>query len=468
MTDSPSAPSASPFAAWFALANAGAPSAERLAGAQAVSFFARSGLPNATLALIWECVDVGAKGHLTPLEFHGAMHVIAYAQRAPFNPAEARAVFQQALQGVPAAALPRMDGVPPATGSALTAVIPTQEAPPQQPPQIAQAFASPTVSQPAFSPTTQQQQPPPPPMQQPPQQVAQPAAFTAPAMLPLQQQQSPTPPLQQPPQQVAQPAAFTAPAMLPLQQQQSPPPSPPPPPPNDFASSPPPPLPPSAVPPTQQPMSGMSSWEKPKPETMASAYAFYARSGAAASGGLPCAQVPGAIAEFMASEKQDPPDRTLMRDAWQLCVEQSATAVPLTNWLLLLHVIVSASMKGADFPALQARGVVPLEWRNAIERYVREAAKPSARAAGGEMQASRAALAKEEEAHAATREQLQAANAALTATMSELEGAKARVIQLEVELAAMKGAGARLDESVAVADWDFRDEGFTVVSAGAM
>ena len=435
MTDSPSAPSASPFAAWFALANAGAPSAERLAGAQAVSFFARSGLPNATLALIWECVDVGAKGHLTPLEFHGAMHVIAYAQRAPFNPAEARAVFQQALQGVPAAALPRMDGVPPATGSALTAVIPTQEAPPQQPPQIAQAFASPTVSQPAFSPTTQQQQPPPPPMQQPPQQVAQPAAFTAPAMLRLQQQQSPPPP---------------------------------PPPPNDFASSPPPPLPPSAVPPTQQPMSGMSSWEKPKPETMASAYAFYARSGAAASGGLPCAQVPGAIAEFMASEKQDPPDRTLMRDAWQLCVEQSATAVPLTNWLLLLHVIVSASMKGADFPALQARGVVPLEWRSAIERYVREAAKPSARAAGGEMQASRAALAKEEEAHAATREQLQAANAALTATMSELEGAKARVIQLEVELAAMKGAGARLDESVAVADWDFRDEGFTVVSAGAM
>ena len=438
MADSPSAPSASPFAAWFALANAGAPSAERLAGAQAVSFFARSGLPNATLALIWECVDVGAKGHLTPLEFHGAMHVIAYAQRAPFNPAEARAVFQQALQGVPAAALPRMDGVPPATGSALTAVIPTQEAPPQQPPQIAQAFAAPTVSQPAFSPPTQQQQPPPPPMQQPPQQVAQPAAFTAPAMLPLQQQQS------------------------------SPPPPPPPPPPNDFASSPPPPLPPSAVPPTQQPMSGMSSWEKPKPETMASAYAFYARSGAAASGGLPCAQVPGAIAEFMASEKQDPPDRTLMRDAWQLCVEQSATAVPLTNWLLLLHVIVSASMKGADFPALQARGVVPLEWRNAIERYVREAAKPSARAAGGEMQASRAALAKEEEAHAATREQLQAANAALTATMSELEGAMARVIQLEVELAAMKGAGARLDESVAVADWDFRDEGFTVVSAGAM
>ncbi|XRB03298.1 EH domain-containing protein [Pycnococcus provasolii] len=438
MADSPSAPSASPFAAWFALANAGAPSAERLAGAQAVSFFARSGLPNATLALIWECVDVGAKGHLTPLEFHGAMHVIAYAQRAPFNPAEARAVFQQAHQGVPAAALPRMDGVPPATGSALTAVIPTQEAPPQQPPQIAQAFAAPTVSQPAFSPPTQQQQPPPPPMQQPPQQVAQPAAFTAPAMLPLQQQQS------------------------------SPPPPPPPPPPNDFASSPPPPLPPSAVPPTQQPMSGMSSWEKPKPETMASAYAFYARSGAAASGGLPCAQVPGAIAEFMASEKQDPPDRTLMRDAWQLCVEQSATAVPLTNWLLLLHVIVSASMKGADFPALQARGVVPLEWRNAIERYVREAAKPSARAAGGEMQASRAALAKEEEAHAATREQLQAANAALTATMSELEGAMARVIQLEVELAAMKGAGARLDESVAVADWDFRDEGFTVVSAGAM
>ena len=72
-----------------------------------------------------------------------------------------------------------------------------------------------------------------------------------------------------------------------------------------------------------------------------------------------------------------PPGRALLRDAWQLCGEQSATAVPLNSWLLLLHLVVQVSSHGADFAALQSRGSVPEDWRTAIDRFVRDQAKPS-------------------------------------------------------------------------------------------
>ena len=51
-----------------------------IAARQVVALLERSGLPRKTLRVLWECVDGGAKGHLTSAEFCAALRLAAAAQ----------------------------------------------------------------------------------------------------------------------------------------------------------------------------------------------------------------------------------------------------------------------------------------------------------------------------------------------------------------------------------------------------
>ena len=69
---------------WFSAADADGDG--RVSGGEAVAFFSRSGLPQATLMTLWELADQPPRGFLEKRQFDVAMQLITVAQVGPDPP----------------------------------------------------------------------------------------------------------------------------------------------------------------------------------------------------------------------------------------------------------------------------------------------------------------------------------------------------------------------------------------------
>ena len=66
------------YAQWFAVADADGDG--KVSGGEAVQFFQRAGLPQQSLAQLWELADNPARGFLEKKQFDIAMQLISVAQ----------------------------------------------------------------------------------------------------------------------------------------------------------------------------------------------------------------------------------------------------------------------------------------------------------------------------------------------------------------------------------------------------